>query len=419
MTALVLIGSLAIFVALGVPVAFSIILASISGIITSGVCQMSTIPIQMFDGVNSFTLMAIPMFALMGEIMAQTTLGTKLIDIASELVGWIKGGLGMATVVVCMLFGTISGSAVAAAAALTGILIPEMEKREYPKALSCSIMSSASTLAIIIPPSSSLIIYGVAAGVSISSLYKAAVIPGILSGGLLMVVSYIFARKLDLPIENRFSIKRLVKAIIRGWGALLIPVVIFVGIFGGICTATEAAAISVVVALLAGWREIDKDKIPTMLLRTAVSTAIVTFMVAGSSALVTVMTYSRTPQVVTTFITSITDSKILILLMLNALLFVLGMVLHGNAILLLTVPLALPIMQKLGVNPIHFGLLLTLNIGIGQQTPPVALVLLTVCSIAKVDIPTVWHYLKWFLIASIVALMIVTYIPWFSTVIVS
>jgi len=416
---LILVVSLIFFVALGVPIAFSIVLSAISGIFLGGVCSMSTVSIAMYDGVNSFTLMAIPMFALMGEIMGQTSLGTKLINIANEAVGWLKGGLGMATVVVCMMFGTISGSAVAAAAALTGILIPEMEKRNYPKALSCSIMSSSSTLAIIIPPSSALIIYGVAAGVSINDLYVAAVIPGILCGLLLMVVTYVFARKLDLPVEQKFSLKRLLKAIVNGWGALLIPAVIFIGIFGGICTATEAAAISVVVALLAGWKELNMKLLPKMLVRTALSTAIVTFMVAGSSALVTVMTYSRAPQVITNFILSITSNKYVIMMLLNVLLFGLGMILHGNAILLLTVPLALPIMNALGVNPIHFGLLMTLNLGIGQQTPPVASVLLTTCSIAKIDIPTVWVYLKWFLLSSIVGLLLITFVPWFSTCIVS
>lgn len=415
MIALLLIAALVFFVAFGVPIAFSIILAAITGIAVGGVCNMSVITPALYDGVNSFTLMAIPLFALMGEIMGQTSLGTKLINIANELVGWIKGGLGMATVVVCILFGTISGSAVAAAAALTGMLIPEMEKRNYPKGLACSIMSSSSTLAVIIPPSSALILYGVAAGVSIKDLYIAAIIPGVLSGLLLMVVAYIFARKLDLPVEQKFSFKRLFKAVIHGWGALLIPVVIFGGIFGGICTATEAAALSVVVALLAGWKELKLSMIPKMLVRTAISTAIVTFMVAGSSALVTVMTYSRAPQIITNFIMSLTNNKYIILLMLNVLLFGLGMILHGNAILLLTVPLALPIMKALGVDPVHFGILMTLNIGIGQQTPPVASVLLTTCSIAKVDIPTVWYYLKWFLISSIVSLLLITFIPWLST----
>ena len=415
MIALLLVASLILFIALGVPIAFSIVLAAIAGIAIGGVCNMSVIAPALYDGVNSFTLMAIPMFALMGEIMGQTSLGSKLINMANEAVGWIKGGLGMATVVVCMLFGTISGSAVAAAAALTGMLIPEMEKRNYPRGLACSIMSSSSTLAVIIPPSSALILYGVAASVSIKDLYISAVIPGILCGLLLMGVAYIFARKLNLPVEQRFSLKRFLKAIVDGWGALLIPIVIFVGIFGGICTATEAAAISVVVALLAGWKELDFKKIPKMLIRTAISTAIVTFMVSGSSALVTVMTYSRAPQVITNFILSITNNKYVILMMLNVLLFGLGMILHGNAIMLLTVPLALPIMKALGVNPIHFGLLMTLNIGIGQQTPPVASVLLTTCSIAKIDIPTVWVYLKWFLLASVCSLLLITFIPWFST----
>lgn len=414
--ALIIIGSIIFFVALGVPIAFSIVLAALSAIGLSGVAELSIVPTQMFGGVNSFTLMAIPMFALMGEIMSQTSLGTKLIDIANELVGWIKGGLGMATVVVCMFFGTISGSAVAAAAALTGILVPEMQKKSYPKALSVAVMSSASTLAIIVPPSTNLIIYGVAAGVSISSLYKAAIIPGLLSGGLLMIVAYIFAKKLDLPFENKFSIKSLGKAILRGWGALMIPIVIFGGIFGGIMTATEAAAVSVVVAIAASWRELDIKKIPKLLVRTAMSTSVVTFMMAGSAVLVTVMTYSRSPKVITDFILSLTDNKYLILLMINMLLFALGMILHGNAVQLLSIPLALPIMKALGVHPIHFGIILALSVGIGQQTPPVASVLLTACSIAKISIVEVWVYLKWFLLSAIIALLLITYIPEVSLV---
>lgn len=313
MTALIIVIALVGFVALGVPIAFSIVLAALSGVVLGGTGNLSMIPSQMYGGVNSFTLMAIPMFALMGEIMGQTSLGNKLINIASEMVGWLKGGLAMATVVVCMMFGTISGSAVAAAAALTGVLVPEMEKRGYPKELSVAVMSSASTLAIIIPPSSILILYGVAAGVSISKLYLSAIIPGLVSGVFLMVVAYIFARKMNLPVENKFSIARLLKSIVKGWAALLIPVVIFVGIFGGFCTPTEAAAVSVVVAILGGCREIKLKNIPKMLVRTATSTAIVTFMVAGSAALVSVMTISKAPQTITAFITSITTNKYIII----------------------------------------------------------------------------------------------------------
>lgn len=419
MIALLLVASLILFVALGVPIAFSIVLSAATGVLIGGVSNLSAIPMQMYGGVNSFTLMAIPMFALMGEIMGQTSLGNRLIDIASELVGWIKGGLAMATVVVCMMFGTISGSAVAAAAALTGILVPEMEKRNYPRELSVSVMSSASTLAIIIPPSSILILYGVAASVSISDLYLAAIIPGVFCGLMLMIVAYIFARKMNLPVEHKFSLVRLLKAIGRGWAALLIPVVIFGGIFGGLFTPTEAAAVSVVVALLGGIREIKLKMIPKMLIRTAMSTAIITFMVAGSASLVTIMTLSRAPQTITAFITSITSNKYIILFCLDLLLFGLGCILHGNAIIMLVIPLALPVMKALGVNPIHFGLLMCLGVGIGQQTPPVASVLLTTCSVANVTIPNVWKYLKWFLFISIASWLVITYVPWFSTCIVS
>lgn len=414
MIAVLLIASLVFFVALGVPVAFSIVLSAAMGILVGGISNLGAIPMQMYGGVNSFTLMAIPMFALMGEIMGQTSLGNKLINIASELVGWMKGGLAMATVVVCMMFGTISGSAVAAAAALTGILVPEMEKRSYPKELSVSIMSSSSTLAIIIPPSSILILYGVAAGVSIADLYLASIIPGVFCGVCLMAVAFLFAKKLNLPVENRFSAGRLLKAILSGWAALLIPLVIFGGIFGGVFTPTEAAAVSVVVALLGGIREIKLSMLPRMLIRTALSTAIITFMVAGSASLVTIMTLSRAPQTITAFITGITSNKYIILFFLDVLLFGLGMILHGNAIVMLVIPLALPVMRALGVNPIHFGILMCLGVGIGQQTPPVASVLLTTCSIARVTIPAVWRYLKFFLIASVLSWLAITYIPWIS-----
>ena len=419
MIAVLLVASLVLFVALGVPIAFSIVLSAATGILVGGISNLGAIPMQMYGGVNSFTLMAIPMFALMGEIMGQTSLGNKLITIASELVGWMKGGLAMATVVVCMMFGTISGSAVAAAAALTGILVPEMEKRNYPKELSVSIMSSSSTLAIIIPPSSILILYGVSASVSIADLYLASIIPGVFCGLFLMVVAFFFAKRLNLPVEHKFSPKRLVMAIIHGWAALLIPIVIFGGIFGGVFTPTEAAAVSVVVALLGGCREIKLKMLPKMLIRTALSTAIITFMVAGSASLVTIMTLSKAPQTITAFITSITSNKVIILFFLDILLFGLGMILHGNAIIMLVIPLALPVMKALGVNPIHFGILMCLGVGIGQQTPPVASVLLTTCSIAGVTIPNVWKYLKFFLFASILSWLAITYIPWISNCIVS
>lgn len=219
--------------------------------------------------------------------------------------------------------------------------------------------------------------------------------------------------------QSCLCIKRLIKAIAKGWAALLIPIVIFGGIFGGVFTPTEAAAVSVVVALLGGIREIKPEMLPKMLIRTALSTAIITFMVAGSASLVTIMTLSKAPQTITAFITGITSNKYIILFCLDILLFGLGMILHGNAIIMLVIPLALPIMKALGVNPIHFGILMCLGVGIGQQTPPVASVLLTTCSIAKVTIPAVWKYLKWFLLASVVSWMFITYIPWISNCIVS
>lgn len=411
MTTLLLLGTLALLIAIGVPIAFSVGLSAVSAIIFAGVSTLKIIPTQLYDGVARISLMAIPMFALMGEIMRRTSLGKQLINIGYALAGWVRGGLGMASIVTCMMFGTISGSSVACAAALGGMMIPQMEDRGYNKDFAGALMSSASSLSLIVPPSSLLIAYAVIAQVSVTDLFVAAIIPGAICSIALMVVCYVFALKLDLPTENSFSIKKVFISIKDGFGALLIPIVIFGGIFSGVFTPVEAAAISAIVAAISGRKEIKIRDIPDMLIRTAVTTSLTTFLVATSYILAYVFTYARIPNAITAAILGLTSSKVGIFLLINVLLLALGCVLHGTAIAVLVTPLALPLMVSLGMNPIHFGIVLCVAVAIGQQTPPVASVLIAICSLTGSTIQGLWPYLKWFIVSLIMALLMLTYFP--------
>ncbi len=398
-------------VAINVPIAFTLLMAAVFGMAAKGYSSFNSVPIMLFDGANSFPLMAIPLFIMMGEIMNRTDLSARILNLANAMVGFIKGGLAMVSVVACMFFAELSGSAVAGAAALGSVLIPQMEKRGYPKDFAAAVVSSAATLAIIIPPSTSLILYGVIASVSIPKLFLAGFLPGILTAAGLMVVSYIIARKENYPVENHFSVKNLIIALKEGIWALLIPLIILGGIFLGIFTPTEAAAVAVVITMGLGWKKLKLADLPQIMAKTAKQTAVVTIIVATSTLLGWFFTSEQVPQQIAKLVTEITDNKYVVLLILNFMLLFLGCILHGSAAIVMTTPLMLPLITRLGIDPIHFGLIMTLNLGIGQQTPPVASVLLTTCAIAKLPIIEVWGKLKYFLLASLIVLLLVTYIP--------
>lgn len=416
MTVIIFIVTLLALVLLGMPIGFSLgIVALILLLLNQALLDI--IPVVMFDGVFSFPLVAIPLFMVAGELMNACDLSRRLINFASSIVGFIRGGLAHVTVVTSMFFAEISGSATADAAALGKILIPEMKKKGYPKGFAAALVSCAATMAILIPPSLPIIFYGVIAGVSITELFMAGIIPGLLVGFSLMIISYIFARKNNFTVEQEFSFKHVVKSFKEAFWALLMPVIILGGILGGIFTATEAAVVAVLAALVIGafiYRELDFKKIPDILVDAANQSAIVMIIIATSKLVGWFLTSEQVPQELAIAITSITENQFAILAILNLFVLIIGMLFHASAAIIMLVPIFMPLITEVGIDPIHFGIILTMNLAIGQQTPPVASVLLTTCSVGNVSLASTLVYLKYFLAAMLVILALVTYIPTIS-----
>jgi C4-dicarboxylate transporter, DctM subunit len=355
-----------------------------------------------------------PLFMIAGELMNRSGIAEDLIELASSVVGWVRGGLAMVNVASSMLFAEISGSAVADVAAEGTIIIPQMERRGYPRAFAAAITSASASIAIIIPPSLAFIIYGALAEVSVAKLFVAGVLPGVLLGGMLAVTCYIFAVIYGWPTEGAFRIRRVGQAFRKAFWGLTLPIIILGGILGGIFTPTEAAAVAVLAALLIGLlvsRRITLRDLPGLFLVASVRTSIVLLMVATSFAFGWYLANEGIPQQIARDVIGLSENRFVVMFIINMLLILLGTILHGSAALVLTVPLTLPLVQQLGYDPIHFGVILALNGAIGQQTPPVASVLLTACSISGCRIGEVMRYNKWFILAMFITLQIVTYVP--------
>ncbi|MCH1570240.1 MAG: TRAP transporter large permease [Longimicrobiales bacterium] len=370
--------------------------------------------VVMFVGASWFPLIAIPLFILAGAIMNASGISRRLIAFASAMVGFIRGGLSMVTISASLFFAEISGSAVADVAALGSILIPAMEEKGYSKAFAAAVTSSSATLAVIIPPSIPMIIYGVMSGSSIVELFVAGIVPGVLGGGLMMLVAYGLARKHDFPREQAFVLQRVWETFKDAGWALTLPLIILGGIFSGWVTATEGAGLAVVASILIGglvYRELDWTLLRKAMLEGGQQTAVVMLLVAASALLGDYLTEVRVPQRVAEGIMGLTQDRWAILLLLNAFFLVIGLFLHSAAAIILVVPIVMPLVQAAGIDPVHFGLVVTLNLGIGQQTPPVASVLVTACSVAKADIWEVSKVNLWFIAVLVSMLLLVTYVP--------
>ena len=406
--------ALVVMICLHVPIAIALAISACVGIIvTDGTSSLVNVGLDMYTGATKFSLIAIPMFVLAGAIMNASGITHRLIAFISALIGFVRGGLAMVNIGVSLFFAEISGSAVADVAALGSIMIPEMKKRGYSAALSASVTSSSASLAIIIPPSIPMILYAVSANTSVEELFVAGFVPGLLGALGLMGVAYMMARRYDLPVEEAFNIQRLKSTFIDAAPAFSLPVIILGGIFGGLVTATEAAGLAVLAAILVGlyYREVNLRELKNAMLDGGMQTAVVMMLVAASVLMGNYLTTARVPQEIAAWMLDLTQNKYLILLILNVFFLIIGFFLHSAAAIILVVPIVVPLIAAAGIDPVHFGLVVTLNLAIGQQTPPVASVLITSCSIAKANIWDVTKVNIYFIAVLLTVLLMCTYIP--------
>jgi tripartite ATP-independent transporter DctM subunit len=414
MILLVIFLALVVMVCLNIPIAVALALAAVLGLFLSeGPSSLVTVALDMYDGANKFSLIAIPMFVLAGAIMNATGITRRLIAFVSALIGFVRGGLAMVTIGVSLFFAEISGSAVADVAAIGSILIPEMKKRGYGSPFAAAVTSSSASLAIIIPPSIPMILYAVSAGTSVEQMFVAGIVPGLLGAAGLMGVAYYFARRYNFPVEAAFQLPRLGKTFVEALPAFALPVIILGGIFGGLVTATEGAGLAVVAAVVVGiwYREVDWRQLKEAMLEGGIQTAVVMLLVAASVLMGGYLTRAQIPQEIASGILGLTSNKYLILLILNVFFLIIGFFLHSAAAIILVVPIIVPLIAQAGIDPVHFGLVVTLNLAIGQQTPPVASVLITACSIAKANIWEVSKVNLPFIAVLLAVLLICTYVP--------
>jgi tripartite ATP-independent transporter DctM subunit len=412
-----ILGVIVLLTVINVPIGFALSIATIVAILWTGSASLSVVPLNLFSGASSFPLLAIPLFILAGGLMETSGISLRLVNLANSLVGFIRGGLAMVTVVATMIQSEISGSSVADAAAIGKVVIPAMEKRGYPRALSAAIVSNAASAAILIPPSIPMIIYAWMAEVSIAKLFFAGFLPGFIACVAMMGLCYYYARKYNLPMEKNFSLREVGRSTVQAFWALFIPVVIWVGILGGIATATEVAALAVVAALAIGvliYRELSGSQTLRILRESSSQTATVMLIVASSAVLGWFLTSEQVPQKFARMILETTSDKYLILLFLNLFFLVAGMFLHSAAAIILIVPIVLPLVRQIGVDPIHFGIIVTINLGVGQQTPPVATVLFTTAAIARLPFWDVFRVGWPFTLVLVLVTLLVTYVPWIS-----
>jgi C4-dicarboxylate transporter DctM subunit len=410
-------GIIILLTIINVPIAFALSLTTIFFLLWKGTASLSVIPLNLFSGASSFPLLAIPLFILAGGLMETSGISLRLVNLANSLVGFIRGGLAMVTVVATMIQSEISGSSVADAAAIGNVVIPAMEKRGYPRALSAALVSNAASAAILIPPSIPMIIYAWMAEVSVAKLFFAGFLPGLIACVSMMVLSYYYARKYNLPVEHKFSIRDVGTSTARAFWALFIPIVIWGGIFLGIATATEVAALAVIAAFFIGaliYRELPGKEIGRVLKDSTGQTAVVMLIVAASAVLGWFLTSEQIPQKFARAILETTANKYFILFFLNIFFFVAGMFLHSAAAIILIVPIVMPLIRQIGVDPIHFGIIVTINLGVGQQTPPVATVLFTTAAIARLPFWDVFMAGWPFTVVLALVTLLVTYVPWIS-----
>lgn len=413
---LLLVGIFLLLVAVRVPMVFAIGAATLTTTLYLGLPLMMVAQ-NILKGINVYTLLAVPFFILAGELMGAGGISRRLIDLSSALVGWIRGGLAMVNIVASVFFGGISGSSSADTASIGPIMIPMMEKHGYDRDFSTCVTMASSVQGILIPPSQNMVIYSLAAGgVSIGKLFMGGLVPGLLLAVALMILSYFYSVKRNYPVSEAFAVKRVwqtFKEAVWGLGTVLIVVV---GVISGIFTTTESAAMAVVWAFFVTffvYKEIPLSELSGILGRTVNTISTIIILVGMSTALGWILTYLRIPQMISTTVFSYTSSPLAILLTLNVLLLILGMLVDMASLILITTPILLPIVVSIGMDPVHFGVLMVFNLGIGLLTPPVGTTLFIGCSISKLSMEHLSRSMIPFYITMVICLLFITFVPQF------
>lgn len=421
MTILFLLCLFFLLLFLNVPISFAIGLSTVLYLVTAMdfLPAVTTVAQRMANGVNSFALMAIPFFILSGQIMAYGGIAKRLINCAMALLGALPGGLALVNVLSCTFFGAISGSAVAATSAIGSFMVPQMKKAGYSDEFSASVTATASTTGLLIPPSNILIIYAIASGgVSISALFLAGYIPGLLVALALMIFCVIYAKKKGFTSSERLPLKIVVKQVWEAVPSLALIFIVMGGIISGIFTPTEAGAIAVIYALIlsAGvYREVNLSAFGTILTKTVETTAVVLFLIATSSALSWMLSYENIPQDLTNTLLAISENPLMILLIINLILLLIGAFMDMTPAVLIFTPIFLPIAVSLGIDPLQFGIMMILNLCIGLCTPPVGAILFVSCAVSKTKIEKMIKPMVPLYVGMIAVLVMVTMFPSIST----
>lgn len=403
-----------VFFALSVPIAVSMGLASAIALWSSDGAPLVVLAQRSFTSVDSFPLMAIPFFILAGTLMEYGGISKRLIALANALTGHLPGGLAIVTIVTAMFFSAISGSSAATTAALGSILIPAMIRRGYHPNFAGATQAVSGELGIIIPPSIPMILYGVAASVSIGDLFMAGIVPGMLIGFALIVTVYVIAKRRDYKPEPRKSLTEIWVAFKDSFLALLMPVIILGGIYGGVFTPTEAAGVAVGYAFIVGvliYKEIKLKQIVKILTQSSITTATIMFIISSAGLFGWIITRENVPQMVAQFFTGISDNPVVFLLLVNLFLLIVGMFMETNASLIILTPLLLPVAIDLGIDPVHFGIIMIVNLALGMCTPPLGINLFISSQLAKIRLDQISRGMLPFYGVLLLTLLLLTFIP--------